>query len=342
MKNKLSLYVALGMIASGAPLVSANTPVIYGKLNITLDQADYEGAARFAAGQAAAEVDQWELNSNSSRLGVKGELPLEGSSIKIVYQLEYEANADDGGASPLAQRNIFAGLQGNFGRVIGGKFDTPVKVAEGRVDQFNDLRGDLDYLIGGQNRADNIVQYSTPKLAELITLNAALITPEGTDVDQDGQADDGLADTYGVSVVAEKGNYYGAIAYEANQLARRGIDLRTTGSRADILRLVGTAKFGAIELGTLLQLASSVQDNNDGEDTSYLLSGGWNIGKTKLKAQYGLSDGDVSGEKGSLYALGVDYSLGSKTKIFTYYASQDVDQADLKDNTLALGFDHSF
>ncbi len=235
--------------------------------------------------------------------------------------------------------------------MIGGKFDTPLKAAEGRVDLFNDLRADIDALIGGQNRADNIVQYATPKLAELVTLNLAFITPEGADVDQDGQPDDGLADTYSASIVADNGTFYGALAYESNQVARRGLDLRNApvgvppvapNPRADILRLVGVAKLGPFELGALWQQASAVADGSDLEDSSYLLSAGWNISKTKLKAQYGLSEGDVTEEEGSLLAVGADYSLGNKTKVFTYLSSLDLDETDVSDETFAIGLDHNF
>lgn len=342
MKVLFPLYAALGLATVAAPTTFAGAPTLYGKINVTLDQFDHEGAGRLLAGQDAQAADQWELNSNASRLGVRGEIELEGTGLTAIYLLEYETNVDDGGSSPFSQRNIYAGLQGGFGRIIGGKFDTPVKTAEGRVDQFNDLRADLDYLLGGQNRADNIVQYSSPKLSGLFTANVALIVPEGADVDQDGNAEDGLTDAYGISLVADNGTYYGAIAYESNQAARRGIDLIGSATRADILRLVGTAKLGAFELGGLLQRASAVASGADGEDDSYLISGGWNIGKTKLKAQLGQTKGDTTGEKIALLAVGADYNLAAKTKLFAYFSTSDIDRADLADDTLAVGFDHSF
>ena len=332
----VAVTAALGLNAQHA---LANPPIIYGKLNITLDQFDHEGAARVIAVQAPAVVDQWELNSNASRLGVKGELALENTGLTVVYLAEYETDADDGGSSPFVQRNIYAGLQGSFGRVIGGKFDTPLKVIEGKVDQFNDLKADIDVLLGGQNRANNIVQYSTPKLAKLFTANLAFVTPEGADVDLDGEVDDGLTDTLSASLVADNGIFYGAIAYDSNQLARRSLDGIV---RADVIRAVGTAKLGSFELGALVQQASDVVAGSEAEDTSYLISGAWNIDRFKVKAQYGVAEANVSDEEGTLAAVGLDYRLGSKTKIFTYYSALDVDNADLADNTFAVGFDHSF
>lgn len=207
------------------------------------------------------------------------------------------------------------------------------------MDQFNDLRADIDVLVGGQNRVNNIVQYSTPKLGQLFTANIAFVAAEGTDVDLDGEPDDGLTETISASLVADNGTFFGAIAYDANQLARRSLDGIV---RADVIRAVGTAKLGDFELGALVQQAKDVAPGSDAEDTSYLVSGGWNLGKVKLKAQYGIAEAKVSDEKGTLAALGLDYSLGAKTKVYTYFSALDVDNADLADNTFAVGFDHSF
>jgi len=334
----LSLAVA-AVVGAGASQAHANPPTVYGKINVSLDSFDYEGAARAFSSQSPAEVDQWELNSNASRLGIRGELPLQDTGLTVVYLAEYETDADDGGSSPFSQRNIYAGVQGQFGRLIGGKFDTPLKVIEGKVDQFNDLRADIDVLVGGQNRVNNIVQYSTPKFAELLTANIAFVAAEGADVDLDGEPDEGLTETLSASLVADNGTFYGAIAYDSNQLARRSLDGIV---RADVIRAVGTAKLGVFELGALVQRASDVAAGSNAEDSSYLVSGAWNLGKTKLKAQYGIAEGKVSDEKGTLAALGVDYSLGSKTKVYSYISALDVDNTDLSDKTFSVGFDHSF
>jgi predicted porin len=333
----LPLVVAASVIGISQSLAAA--PTLYGKINITLDQLDHEGAAHFIAGQKPAVTDRWELNSNASRLGVKGELALENTNLTVVYLAEYETDVDDGGSSPFSQRNIYAGVQGDFGRIIGGKFDTPLKAIEGKVDQFNDLKADIDVLIGGQNRVNNIVQYTTPKLGKVVSANVAVIAAEGADVDLDGEPDDGLADTLSFSLVADNGIFYGAVAYDTNQLARRSLD---TLVRADVIRVVGSAKLGVFELGALVQQASDLTEDSEREDTSYLLSSAWTIGKTKLKAQYGTNTAKVSDEKSTLAALGLDYNLSTKTKIFSYYSALDVDNAELSDNTFAVGFDHSF
>lgn len=345
MKNRFStsalavgIATALGL---NAGTVFAEGPTVYGKVNVSLESIDNEGAAQVVQNKAAAEVDQWEWNSNASRLGVKGSFDLENSGLKALYQAEYEINVDDGdkGDTAFSQRNIFGGIQGNFGTVIYGKFDSPLKSAEGKVDQFNDLKGDLDYLIGGQNRNANIGQYSSPKLADSIVINAAFIAAEGSDTDQDGEPDDSVSDTVSVSVVFDNKQYYAALAFETDQTARRSVDGI---SRGDLIRLVGGAKFGALELGALLQQTQDNAADSDAQDDSYLVSAAYRINKVKLKAQYGISEGDVSDESGSLTALGADYALSDKSVIYAYASQLDLDEADLSDKTLGIGVAHTF
>lgn len=345
MKRTLSAYIsaitAALAVAAVQPAVAAtvNGPNLYGRINVTVDKFDHEGAARTIAGSSATVVDQWELNSNASRLGVKGDIALEGTGLTVVYQAEYGIDVDDGNTT-FTQRNIFIGLQGDFGRLIAGKHDTPLKLIEGKFDQFNDLRADIDSLVGGHNRASNIVQYFSPKFANgLLSANIGFILPEGADVDLDGEPDDGLADNISASLVADNGTFYGALAYSGNEAASRSVDGIV---RADIVRAVGTAKLGQFEVGALLQQAKDVAPGSELQDDTVLLSAGWTIDKYKVKAQYGLSSGKVTDEEGILAALGLDYALGGKTRVYTYVSSLDLDKADRRDNTFAVGFDHTF
>src|SRR5690606_39089979 len=148
-KFSISLLPLTFSIIAGHALAD---PILYGKINVSVDQLDNQGAANVISGSNPSNVDQWELNSNASRLGVKGELPLENSGIKVIYLAEFETNADDGGSEPFSQRNIYVGIQGQYGQIIGGKFDTPLKVIEGKVDQFNDLKADIDVLVRSEER----------------------------------------------------------------------------------------------------------------------------------------------------------------------------------------------
>ena len=42
--------------------------------------------------------------------------------------------------------------------------DTPVKIAQGKIDLFNDTAGDIKNILWGENRSRKIVQWSSPSL----------------------------------------------------------------------------------------------------------------------------------------------------------------------------------
>lgn len=350
----------------------AKAITLYGKINVALEDRDLEGAENIVAGNAQGLPNHRRgLESYASRLGVRGEADLGAGDLKAVYQAEYELNVDDGanGDTAFSQRNTFAGLKSaTWGQIIGGKIDTPFKSAEGKFDQFNDTRADIDNLIGGQNRVSNIVIVSSPKLFDAVTVNVGLIQAEGTsgDIDYDGHIDHGIGDAYSASIVYEQDIFYGSLAYDKNVLARRSVDVslpvsaRTSYAKnyADALRVVGGIKSGIWEGGILLQRSkgqgpdtvtsgtpavTSLTNHDDREDTAYLLSGAVTVfEKIKLKGQYGIADGDYTDETGKLLALGVDYNFTPKTKAYTYYSTLDLDEANAKDKTVALGLDHSF
>ncbi|MFP3442472.1 hypothetical protein R0K18_32545, partial [Pantoea sp. SIMBA_133] len=81
--------------------------------------------------------------------------------------------------------------QANLGALIAGKFDTPLKSAQGKVDQFNDLQADIKNIMAGENRTSNIVQYSSPRLFDAVGVSVAVIPGEeqSAGAENDGPAD---------------------------------------------------------------------------------------------------------------------------------------------------------
>ncbi len=336
--NKKLLAIAVGAVVALPGAALAAGPTVYGKINITLDSVDTEfGADTFPA----AGSDQWELNSNASRLGVKGDFDLEVGGLKAIYQAEYEINVDDGGGAPFSQRNIFGGLKGGFGTLQAGKFDTPMKTAEGKIDQFNDLAGDIDSFVAGQDRANNIVQYTTPKLADTITVKLAFMPAEGADVDNDTQPDDGLADTIQASVAFEKGGLYLALAHAADSSDAQ-TDIADPFARVDMTRLVAHYSADVFEVGALYQITEEVTSGVDSENTSMVVSGAFKIDRIKLKAQYGITEGDVTDEEVTMMGVGADYQLAKASKAFVYMTSLERDVADDENQVFGIGLEHKF
>ena len=339
----------------------AKALTLYGRINVGLEDRNLEGAENIVAGRDQGSANRSVgLESFASRIGVRGEVALGAGDLNAIYQAEYELNVDNGssGDTSFSQRNVFAGLKSaTWGQLIAGKIDTPFKSTEGKFDQFNDLRGDIDNLIGGQNRVDNIVILSSPKFFDALTINLGLIQPENAaDVDYDGAPDDDFADAYSASVVYDQGSFYGALGYDKNVSARRSVDQTVTattvgyaGTYTEAYRAVGGYRTELWEAGVLLQRSSDQRKETgangigEREDEAYLLSGAYNIlPKLKLKAQYGVAKGDYTDEKGKLSALGADYNFTPKTKVYSYYSLLDLDKAEAQDKTFAVGLDHSF
>ena len=183
-RTALSTSLALAT-ATMCGVAFADGPIdgkIYGKINISYQVNDNE-----------QDGGDYSLNSNASRFGFKGDSLLEDVALSVIYKIEFETYIDDGEKNAdqtLKQRNSYVGLRGGFGTVKAGKFDTPLKKAQGKFDLFGDLSGDIKAVMEGENRASNILQYSSPKIADGVVLTAAIIPgEESTDSEADGPAD---------------------------------------------------------------------------------------------------------------------------------------------------------
>lgn len=334
MKKNL-LAIAVGAAVAMPGLALADGPTVYGKVNVSLENAEFDDGVN-------PSDDAWELNSNASRLGVKGDFDLDVAGLKAIYQAEFEISVDDGDKSgqTFTQRNIYGGLKGGFGTLKAGKFDTPTKKAQGKIDQFNDIGGDIKNVLSGENRVSNIVQYSTPKLGDIVTLNAAFIPAENNDINGDGDPETGLADTISVSLVVEKDMFFGAISHDADMVDELITDETTTSPTIDITRVAVGLKPGNFEIGALFQTAEETEA--DGEETSYILSGAFKIDRVKLKAQYGMSEGELSDEEATQVSLGADYKLAKASKVYAYGTQLEFDLADTEETIFGIGMEHKF
>lgn len=301
MKNPLSLFITL---AAFAPAMAAADIKLYGKANVSLEWVE-EGDASHTA-----------LESNASRIGFKGSETL-NDSLEAIYQFEYEVNIDDNDDDTFKQRNIFVGLKGNFGQVIGGHFDTPFKSAQNKVDLFNDLRGDIkNYITPNENRTDNTVMYSSPSASGFVAHLAYAAS-------EDEERDDGksLALTYTVN------SLYLALAFDQD----------VERENAEALRAVAQYGINALQLGVLFEQYE--EDGADKQD-AWVVSALYNLNtKWAIKAQYAQSDIafnygelEILGETVELYtedseslSLGVDYKISKNFTAYSFYTSITAD-----------------
>ena len=321
--KKVLLSAAVASTLSLASYGFADGPIdstIYGKINVSVVNAD------------TGSTDRWKLNSNASRLGVKGKTEI-ADGLYAVYKAEFEIAVDDGDTKgqTFNQRNIMAGIRGSFGTVWAGKHDSPTKLAQNKIDLFNDLEGDIKNTFEGENRVSNIVAYTSPNINGFAT-TVAMMPGEGADLDGDGNDDTGLTDGISYSVSYTKDNLYIAVAGDQD------VDSQ------DLMRIVAQYKIDALKLGVMYQ---QNEDNLGTKDESgFFVSAAYKLdSKTTLKAQYGSIEDDADGDKEDTMSLGADYKLAKGTKLYVFYTDNtdsSVGEADTDATAYGLGMEHKF
>lgn len=322
--NKLLLSAAVATAMGFASQAYAAGPVdgtVYGKVNVSLVNDD-NGVS-----------DEWKLNSNASRLGVKGKSAI-NEGLTFVYKAEFEVYVDDGdkNGKTFSQRNIMGGIKGSFGTVWAGKHDTPTKLAQGKIDLFNDLEGDIKKTFDGENRVSNIVAYSSPEYNGFST-TVALIPGEGTEVGKDG-----LADSVSYSLSYKQDDLSLTLAGDQDVKDKDG-------KYQDLLRLVAQYKMDSLKLGFMYQ----ENEANDGskDESGYFVSAAYKLDSAvTLKAQFGSIEDDADNNyEEETFSLGADYKLAKNTKLFAFFTDNtdsEVGEADSEQTVFGLGMEHKF
>lgn len=308
---------AVGLLAACCSALAE--PDVYGKLNVTVQNSD----------EASDSVV--ELQSNASRIGVKGEEEL-NKGLTAIYQFEWEVDPDGrDGSDNFSARNQFVGLQGSFGTVKVGRHDTALKDAAEDSDLFNDLEGDIKHTFNGENRLKNYIGYTTPAFADVFSVTVNVFPGEDASAGNDGVAD-------GTSVSL---NYATDLLYAA---VARDSDL--DGEGVDTTRLVGGYTLGAVQFNLLYQRTDAGSIDEDGFGGSVA----WTFGKSRALLQYLDSDiylTDLQADPldnllESQLSVGLDHELGENTTLFGFYTSGDIGATNESNDYLAIGIEHKF
>ncbi len=290
--KKTALFLAM---ASATALVNAETveipvPTFYGKFNVSQEFIQQDEAGNFS-----------ELNSNASRLGLKGDFAI-NDEITAFYQAEFQMDTDGDAGETFSERNTFIGAKGSFGRVQAGIFDSALKASQKKVDQFNDLQADIkNFVTNSDNRVKNVVRYQSPSLAGVVLT-----------FDHINSEDETVANSQSMSAAFTQDMVYVAVAH----------DIGVEGAGIDVTRVVGQLNLdGGIQLGALWETEDDNGESNDGMMVSAAVKA---ASKVKLKAQYASSD--IKQEGASQITLGADYKLAKNAKVFAYASDVDTDE----------------
>jgi predicted porin len=314
MNNYIRYLLAASVMATAlVPAVGAAAPEVYGKLMVGYETVDDETQME----------DFWQSKSYASRFGVRGSAETDYPGIEAVYGLEWEVDVSDqanSSADHIKARNQFVGLKGGAGKVIVGRYDTPFKAAQGKVDLYNDFEGDIKVLmLSGEIRSNNILQYTSPKIADSVEINLMAIPGE----DGTGVTDrNGPADGTSMSVTYDSDNLYVAFA----------VDSEVAIIDSDASRIVAIWKAGNFGIGGLFQTSDYAVVNGGDEEVTFL-SAYYKVGKFTLKAQVGSTD-NFAGDDGDsvlgteareaeLTVLGVDWNLSKKTILGFHTTSRE-------------------
>lgn len=367
------LPLALGALVSTS--ASAGFPTLYGKVFLTLNSYDLEknnfdltapAATTYksvGANGVTTELDSVSLDSTGSRIGIQGDFGA-ANDLTVFYRVEYGIDVDNGTNSngrELTQRNVFGGVRGEWGQVLAGKNDTPLKtlqttsVLRTDLDRFNDYPlVDIGTYIAGENRPDNVIQYTSPILLGGLEINLAAIQAEETGVavntTTNQQDDNGFATGKSLSVVYGKAKWYVGAAYESNV------------ATADTLRLAGEVTLGSVKLGGFLQ---SSERHEDYDVIGGLTSTFVGATATGLGAQNGLNplaewDGaagttaykeqdalvvngqwKISGPWVVKFQVGKATSTPSTARVQATPTTPAIDFADVKTDAAAIGLDYN-
>ncbi len=331
MQKKLIALAVASAISAPAFADNANVTV-YGKAFLTFDQ---------ASSNAAGAVSQMRVNTNASRFGVKGTEDL-GDGLSALYQFEVEMDADGNAANGLGKtRNSGAGLEGGFGKVVLGYWDTPFKVAHNAIELFDNtsswsatktigISAGKDY----NTRQKNMIQYWSPKMAGFQV--AAMYSPDEAKTATTNKSIFSLSGTYEMDAL------FAAVAYESRA------DVAFNGTTDSAFRGVAKYNLGDFWLGGMLEniktntaATTSVTGNN------VELVGGMKFGTSGVAASYAKAGSTAVGAAAAndvtQATLKYSYTFSKRTELFAAYASQKTNAAtSVTKSYIGGGLVHSF
>jgi len=305
--NKLTLIpVVIGLCV---PVVSLAETTFFGRIQ-----------ASYAFESVSGEEDGQELNTEGTRLGLKGFSAMNERS-DITYMLEADVSLDEGDFFEDTRQG-WIGLRGELGELRLGRQLGATQVSSEWVDMFPDQLGDYNHVLETEISHDESVAY----------INKFGDFGFAAEISTDDELSPDTKKVTGTDIML---NYYKDGWYAAVGNLKADGAFKST-------RLSGAYTFKA---GHKVGLTIEETDfNNAGGHRAALLSGRYQSGDLTFKAQVGYNEPDEGGEDETLVAVGVDYSLNPSTSLTSQYVvNQHRDHtADDEMKTFAVGILYQF
>ena len=321
-KKLIALAVAGACVAPAAMAQTANPVTLYGRVYVTLESVEAK-----ANGAAAAVNRRMRVADQSSMFGIRGTEDI-GGGLKAFFQLETAFKPDQNDTT-FAARNSGVGLQGGWGSILLGRWDTPWKVTSIAVDPFGDLTigGITGTLSDGGNfdrREQNVIQYWSPSWGG-VAVRLSRTANEGKTA---------TANPYsqGASVTYTGGPAYVFLTYEEHK-DQLGSTTPVSGAEEKGFAGGGSFSFGPVKVGGQYQEIKRTPAAPPGRSKTKNVMGNvvFTAGNNQFIYQYmnskdGAADGSAEPDCKS-NNLGYQYNFSRRTFFLAQYTKVDNNDA---------------
>lgn len=364
-RTSIRTGICAGLVAIGTAAHADNSVVVFGRLNTAIE---YSRASTATNGTHPGGVAR--LTNNRSVFGLRGEEDL-GGSLKAVWQIESNVSLDTG-QGQIAGRNSRIGLQGAYGLLFMGHWQTPYTMATMAYDPYYPTTAGYMALIGNgstsssdniqdtssfDRRQKNIVQYQSPQLAGFSVWLGVGMPEEKLTVPRNPAL-------YSAAVVYDRGPFNATVAYEIHH------NYQAAGRNDDALKFgLAYQLFPGTHLAAIYEHLHYRTDTGDLQRNGYYASLVQQAGTGSVRIGFALaangtgSSADTIGffhsgaETGAIqFTVGYDYPLSKRTALFAYYSRINNRKNAIYDfainglgvkagadpQTLALGMRHNF
>ena len=332
--------VALAVAAAVPAFAQAQTSIqLTGSVDVAVESLNKDANS---SGKSDLQINDgiW----SGSKVGIVGSEEL-GNGLKAIFNLEYEANADNG---RLADSDRFwsgqswVGLNGGFGTVKLGRQDSPIKGAI----EAGDATGQSWYynsedLAGIVDKVDNAISYATPSMGGL-TLAVAYASGEATAPAGNDRLNK-LNDAYSVGLLGDWGSFRAGVGYQSID----GAKINNIKNTRQIAASVGT-QLGAFGAGLGYGQSEVKYETGNAKNKTKGFYGTLSYQVTDNgTAYFSYLRNDPQGEKNTEDGLGLTYAQGLSKRTFVY-GTVGIGKAEVpgQDNTkprrVALGIRHFF